>query len=81
MADKKNKYPENIAGAYYVDKECINCDACILVAENHFKNNEDSSYTYVYRQPNNEEEKLLCEEAMEACPVEAIGNDGERESL
>ena len=25
----------------------------------------------------NDEEKELCEEALEGCPVEAIGNDGE----
>ena len=76
MADKNNKFPENAPGSFYVDKECINCDACILVAENHFKTNEDASFTYVYKQPETEEEKESCEEAMEACPVEAIGNDG-----
>ena len=79
MADKNNKYSENAPGPFYVDRECINCDACILVAENHFKSNED--YTYVYKQPQNEEERQLCEEAMEACPVEAIGCDGENKAL
>jgi len=76
MADKNNKFPENTPGPFYVDKECINCDACILVAENHFKTNEDASFTYVYKQPETEEEEEACQEALEACPVEAIGKDG-----
>ena len=79
MADKNNKFSENAPGSFYVDKECINCDACILVAENHFKTNEEASFTYVYRQPKTEKEKEACQEALEACPVEAIGNDGNKD--
>ena len=77
MADKNNKYKDNVPGAYYVDKECINCDACLLSAENHFKINEEEGYAYVFQQPQTEEEKSACQEALEACPVEAIGNDGD----
>jgi ferredoxin len=29
------------------------------------------------KQPSSPEEEALCREAMESCPVEAIGNDGE----
>ncbi|MCY4321157.1 MAG: ferredoxin [Bdellovibrionaceae bacterium] len=77
MADKNKKYKQNRPGAYYVDTECINCDACLLSAENHFKINEEEGFAYVYKQPQTEQERLACEEALEACPVEAIGNDGE----
>jgi hypothetical protein len=28
MADVANKYPENVAGEYYVDEQCIDCDLC-----------------------------------------------------
>ena len=77
MADKKNRYKQNVPGLFYVDTECINCDACLLAAENHFKINEDEAYAYVYKQPQNEEEKAACQEALEACPVEAIGKDGD----
>ena len=75
MADKNNKHPENVPGPYYVDTECINCDACVLAAENHFKLLDDG-HAYVFRQPATTEEKEACEEALESCPVEAIGNDG-----
>lgn len=77
MADKDKKYDQNVPGPYYVDRECINCDACLLAAENHFKINEEESYAYVYRQPQTEEEREACQEALEACPVSAIGDDGE----
>ncbi len=76
MADKNNKYEQNVPGPYYVDKECINCDACLLVAEQHFKINEEEGYAYVCKQPQTEEEHSLCQEAIEACPVSAIGDDG-----
>ena len=77
MADKKSKHAENAPGPYYVDTECINCDACVLVAENHFKLLDDDGHAFVFRQPVTKEEKEACEEALESCPVEAIGNDGE----
>ena len=69
--------PRNSApGPYYVDEECIACDACVLVAEKHFKIDEESSCAFVFHQPQTKEETELCQEAMEACPVEAIHNDG-----
>ena len=77
MADKNNKYPENVPGPFYVDRECINCDACVLAAEKHFKIHEEEGYAFVIKQPETEEEKESCKEALECCPVEAIGDDGE----
>ena len=71
---KKKSTLKMCPGPYYVDTECINCDACLLAAENHFKINEEEGYAYVYKQPQTEEEKAACQEALEACPVEAIGN-------
>jgi ferredoxin len=40
--------------------------------------NTKRRYSFVYKQPENEGEESLCREAMEACPVEAIGDDGRR---
>ena len=77
MADKANRYPENVPGKYYVDDQCIDCDLCRETAPNNFVRNEDSGYTYVCKQPGSDEEATQCAEAMEGCPVEAIGNDGE----
>ena len=73
----ENKTKKNVPGPYYVDQECIACDAGVLVAENHFKIDEEENLAYVCRQPQTPGEKALCQEAIEACPVEAIHNDGE----
>jgi ferredoxin len=77
MADKNKKFEENIGGRFYVDKECIACDACILAAPDHFKMHDEDGHAFVVKQPNGEAEEAVCKEAMEGCPVEAIGNDGE----
>ena len=38
----------------------------------HKKQNPDEGYSFVYKQPENEEEEKLCQQALEECPVEAI---------
>jgi ferredoxin len=76
MADKNIKYPENITGRYYVDRECIDCDMCRNIAPKSFTRSDDD-HSYVFRQPQTPEEIAQAEEAQTSCPVEAIGNDGE----
>ena len=76
MADIANTYPDNTPGKYYVDNQCIDCDLCRETAPANFKRNDDSGYSFVYKQPANEDEEKLCKEAMEGCPVEAIGDNG-----
>ncbi|MDR2981000.1 MAG: ferredoxin [Puniceicoccales bacterium] len=77
MADLKDKYPENAPGKFYVDSQCIDCDLCRETAPDFFGRNDDGGYSYVLKQPTTQEELDLCTEALEGCPVEAIGNDGE----
>ena len=76
MADVANRYPENVAGKYYVDNQCIDCDLCRETAPDSFKRNEDGGYSFVYKQPGSPEEEARCKEAKEGCPVEAIGDNG-----
>ncbi len=78
MADKDDKWPLNAAGKFYVDEQCIDCDLCRETAPDFFKRDEDGGYSYVYNQPDgaNEDDIALCMEALEGCPVEAIGEDG-----
>ena len=76
MADTANRYPENIPGSYYVDNQCIDCDLCRETAPASFKRNDDGGYSFVYKQPETPEEQKLAKEAMEGCPVEAIGCNG-----
>jgi ferredoxin len=77
MADFANKNSENVAGNYYVDDQCIDCDLCRETAPKNFTRHDDAGYSYVYKQPETAEERAACEEALAGCPVEAIGNDGE----
>ena len=76
MASKEDKYEDNAAGKYYCDTECIDCDLCRETAPDNFTRNDDGGYSYLYKQPENEEEETLCQEALDGCPVEAIGSDG-----
>ncbi len=77
MADKSAKYTDNVPGVFYVDNTCIDCDACREAAPENFNRSDEGGYSYVDKQPENEEEYQLCIDAMEGCPVEAIGEDGD----
>jgi len=77
MASKENRYPVNVPGRFYVDNQCIDCDACRETAPDHFRRHDEGGYSYVYRQPATPEEAAKCREALEGCPVEAIGSDGD----
>ena len=86
MADKNDKWHDNVGGfkiiagkkvSFYVDRECILCSVCSDCAPKNFKVSDDGDHDFVYKQPENEEELESCYEAMENCPVEAIGDDGE----
>ena len=76
MADPTDRVPENASGTYYVDTQCIDCDVCRDTAPDNFTRADDNGYSFVYKQPATQDERALCEEALLACPVEAIGNDG-----
>ena len=75
MADKNDRWPVNSPGAWYVDRQCIDCDLCRTTAPNNFKRS-DERYSYVALQPRNEAEAEQCRQAAAECPVEAIGSDG-----
>ena len=75
MAFVTDKLPDNVPGKYYVDRQCIDCDVCRDTSPQNFTRNDESGYSFVYKQPESSEEIALCEEALNACPVEAIGDD------
>ena len=78
MAELTDRYADNIAGRYFVDEQCIDCDLCREEAPKNFTRNEAEGYSYVYKQPEGEEEEQNCKTAMENCPVEAIGDFGNK---
>ena len=76
MAFVSDKLPDNVAGKFYVDSQCIDCDVCRDTSPANFRRNDENGYSYVHKQPETDEEFSLCKEAFDACPVEAIGDDG-----
>lgn len=76
MADKNEKNEFNVPGKFYVDSQCIGCALCASTAEGLFAIS-DTGCAYAAKQPASDEETALCTEAMESCPVQAIGDDGE----
>jgi len=75
MAILSDRLPQNVLGRYYVDAQCIDCDLCRETAPTIFGRHDESGYSFVQRQPQTPEEIASAEEAIQGCPVEAIGND------
>ena len=76
MPNAANRFHDNIAGKWYVDDQCIDCDLCNEIAPTNFKGNDEEGHSFVFKQPETPEEEQQAQEAKESCPVEAIGNDG-----
>lgn len=77
MADPTRRVPENVPGPFYVDRTCIDCELCRETAPAHFARQDEAGYSFVSLQPRTPAEDAACQVALEECPVEAIGRDGE----
>lgn len=77
MAYKENRNESNVTGRYYVDDSCIDCDMCRESAEAFFRRDDHIGQSAVYRQPQTVDEMAITEAALEGCPTQSIGNDGE----
>lgn len=75
LADPGLKTPGNAPGRYYVDETCIASKFCCAVAEKNIRMGDN--FAYVHRQPETPEEVEACREAINGCPVSAIGDDGD----
>jgi ferredoxin len=62
-----------ISEMVYVNDACIGCAICSEIAPDNFRFNHEQGCEYVCKQPASEKEKRLCVEAMDICPVNAIG--------
>lgn len=76
MASPADRLAQNVPGRYYVDSQCIDCDLCRETAPMVFARDDVTGFSFVHRQPSTPDEIALAEEALQGCPVEAIGNDG-----
>jgi len=73
MADPTERWEDNVEGPWFVDRSCILCSLCSELAPHSFRESNEGDHDVVYRQPASEEERAQAVEAMEQCPVEAIG--------
>jgi glyoxylase-like metal-dependent hydrolase (beta-lactamase superfamily II)/ferredoxin len=76
MADRSRRLPENVAGDFFVDESCIDCDACRWIAPASF--DEAGGRSRVFHQPANPEELRRAELALIACPTGSIGTESHR---
>jgi ferredoxin len=77
MAERAQRVTENVPGRFYVDRTCIDCELCRETAPANFARQDEAGYSYVRQQPRDAAEEAACQAALEECPVEAIGNDGD----
>jgi glyoxylase-like metal-dependent hydrolase (beta-lactamase superfamily II)/ferredoxin len=71
MADYEKRVPENVAGDFFVDSTCIDCDACRQIAPAVFGEAPDTSF--VKAQPANARERREASHALLSCPTGSIG--------
>ncbi|EMS17139.1 Ras family GTPase, putative [Entamoeba histolytica HM-3:IMSS] len=72
MQRNLERWPQNVAGPYYVDKKCIDCGNCRRHAPNNFGRINSEIHSYVKKQPTTPEEIESCNKAILCCPVHAI---------
>src|SRR5687767_13585024 len=79
MANARHRHPDNVAGPWYVDDRCIDCDVSRQCAPWMF--GEADEQAVVIRQPTTEAERRDAVRAMLACPTGSIGVEGERPEI
>jgi glyoxylase-like metal-dependent hydrolase (beta-lactamase superfamily II)/ferredoxin len=73
MADPERRLPENVAGPFFVDSTCIDCDTCRQLAPDTF--GETGEFSFVQLQPRSPVEQSAAFRALVACPTGSIGAD------
>src|SRR5262249_28326314 len=73
MANPKRKVSDNVAGEFFVDTTCIDCDTCRELAPEVFADNGEHSF--VRAQPGRGPERRAALRALVACPTGSIGID------
>jgi glyoxylase-like metal-dependent hydrolase (beta-lactamase superfamily II)/ferredoxin len=71
VADPKKRLPDNVAGEFYVDSTCIDCDACRQLSPSVFS--ESGGMSVVFHQPQTLQETRDAQRALIACPTGSIG--------
>jgi glyoxylase-like metal-dependent hydrolase (beta-lactamase superfamily II)/ferredoxin len=73
MANRKHAAPENVAGSFFVDDTCIDCDTCRQVAPLTFV--DAGGHSVVQLQPEDPTALRAAARAVLCCPTNSIGSD------
>jgi glyoxylase-like metal-dependent hydrolase (beta-lactamase superfamily II)/ferredoxin len=76
MANPAQALPENVAGAFFVDSTCIDCDTCRQIAPATF--GDTGEFSFVQLQPRDPAETRAALRALVACPTGSIGTGDKR---
>jgi glyoxylase-like metal-dependent hydrolase (beta-lactamase superfamily II)/ferredoxin len=76
MALVELRLAENVAGDFFVDSSCIDCDLCRQIAPETFSQTGDQSA--VHRQPRQPEQVFDALKALVTCPTASIGDVAHR---
>jgi len=71
MALPELRLADNVAGDFYVDNTCIDCDLCRQIAPEIFSDIGDQSV--VHRQPKTPQQEFAALKALVTCPTASIG--------
>jgi ferredoxin len=75
MASISDRLPLNVAGRFFVDSSCIDCDQCRTEAPEFFARDGDNGTSYVMKQPVTPEEIAAVESAAANCATGSIGDE------
>ena len=71
-----SKHPQNAEGKFWIDQEaCVACQVCTGEAPANIRFDAAAGKSYVYKQPETDDELHAVHEAVELCPVEAPKED------
>jgi glyoxylase-like metal-dependent hydrolase (beta-lactamase superfamily II)/ferredoxin len=70
MARLAERIADNVAGDFYVDRSCIDCDLCRQLAPDVFVRSDRAGQSYVAHQPADPHRALM---ALVTCPTSSIG--------
>ncbi|PWA67662.1 metallo-beta-lactamase family protein [Artemisia annua] len=73
QSSRKQRRPENVAGEFFVDHTCIDCDTCRWMAPEVFTRVNDMSA--VKKQPSCQDERLKALQALLSCPTSSISTE------
>ena len=75
MATITDRLTTNVAGRFFVDSSCIDCDQCRTDSPEFFGRDVDNGTSFVKRQPATTEEIAEMEKAITNCATASIGDE------